>query len=81
MLVNEKVYGILEYLINHNAATIKKLTEYLGCTYKTTENYVGFLFEKGLIIMNKWEHDKRYKYIQITPKGREIFTKMQELII
>ena len=62
---------VLDYLLRNGESRLGELITFLGSKANSTE-ITNTLERQGLISKDAWSHDRRVKYLTITPLGRQV---------
>ncbi|MFS0779030.1 HTH-type transcriptional regulator Hpr [Neobacillus sp. 3P2-tot-E-2] len=76
--LNINEHHILWIAYHLNGASISDVAKFGVMHVSTAFNFSKKLEERGLLTFSKKENDKRNTYIQLTPKGEEIFLRLME---
>lgn len=68
---------VLTYLTEHPRLTRSQVRSIVGLNYYQAGDYIGFLIDGGFIAVD--DSRKRGDTYRITPKGRELLAKVNEL--
>lgn len=63
---------LLNFIANHEPCTMSEITEFLGVLASTATRRVDKLVEKGLLLRQRIEEDRRTVYLRLTDLGREV---------
>lgn len=69
----------IEYLGKNSNCNLTAISKYMKITKSGTLKIVKKLLERGEIEQFQLPHNKKEKYFSLTPQGKEIFKKHEEL--
>lgn len=66
----------MKFFLTNENSTIKALKEALGITHQTAQGIVSRLIEKGFLLTEQSQNDKRYQIIHVTESGFALSKKI-----
>jgi DNA-binding MarR family transcriptional regulator len=73
-------YSLLTALDEYGELDQNSLSHHIGLERTSVAEVLPRLAERELILRRQFEHDKRVKYVKLTPKGRSLVRKMRPAV-